>query len=125
MAEHANRYLTSHTRVSQGAQDRYRKIFATVLGPSPESVAQPFVACHKQSSQLLAIRHQLRPARTATAFAETPKRSSRALTSSESSRTVIFSMVSINSSRFTAISSPPDSTYVLQSGVLLLLGDLV
>src|SRR5688572_4869203 len=60
----------------------------------------------------------------ATAVSETPKRSSSALTSSESSRTVMFSIVSINSSLLTAISLPPVSTCLRLFGSLLLLGDL-
>src|SRR5918997_855539 len=61
----------------------------------------------------------------ATAVAETPKRSSNAFTSSESSRTVMFSIVSINSSWFTAIASPPRLDSCLRLfGALLLLDDL-
>src|SRR5918994_222474 len=60
----------------------------------------------------------------ATAVAETPKRSSRAFTSSESSRTVMFSIDSISSSLLTAISGPPISVYLRLFGALLLLGDL-
>src|SRR5215217_2812031 len=54
----------------------------------------------------------------ATAVAETPKRSSRAFTSSESSRTVMFSIDSISSSLLTAISGSPNFVY------LRLFGDL-
>src|SRR5215216_6266634 len=60
----------------------------------------------------------------ATAVAETPKRSSSAFTSSESSRTVMFSIVSINSSLFTAISRPPELIACLRLCAFLF-GDLV
>src|SRR5918995_2759788 len=59
-----------------------------------------------------------------TAVAETPKRSSRAFTSSESSRTVMFSIDSISSSLLTAISGPPVSVCLRVFGALLLFGDL-
>src|ERR671917_517477 len=61
----------------------------------------------------------------ATAVAETPKRSSRAFTSSESSRTVMFSIDSINSSLLTAISGPPIFVHLRLFGALLLLGELL
>src|SRR5215204_4368757 len=60
----------------------------------------------------------------ATAVAETPKRSSRAFTSSESSRTVMFSIDSISSSLLSAICGPPIFVYLRLFGALLLLGDL-